>query len=165
MEGFPKSRDRKTNKYTFHSPTSFMQVFSPFMEDRGFGTIVNITSLATLFPLPYMPIYNAGKSALSSFTQSMQLESRTVKWIDFRLGDVRTNFNKSAPRQNIEVQTESMKSAWVQIEKQLDESPLPSVVAEQILNKVIGQKSGRFYGGGFFRLELLPFYDICFLIP
>ena len=43
-----------------------------------------------------------------------------------------------------------MKSAWVQIEKQLDESPLPSVVAEQILNKVIGQKSGRFYGGGFF---------------
>ena len=59
------------------------------MEDRGSGTIVNITSLATLFPLPYMPIYNAGKSALSSFTQSMELESRTVKWIDFRLGDVR----------------------------------------------------------------------------
>ena len=37
-----------------------------------------------------MPVYNAGKSALSSFTQSMELESRKVKWIDFRLGDVRT---------------------------------------------------------------------------
>ena len=44
----------------------------------------------------------------------------------------------------------------MQIEKQLDESPLPSVVAEQILNKVIGQKSGRFYGGGFF-VRIAPF--------
>ena len=47
---------------------------------------------------------------MSSFTQSMELESRKVKWIDFRLGDVRTNFNKSAPKQNFEGQTESMKS-------------------------------------------------------
>ena len=94
---------------------------------------------------------------MSSFTQSMELESRKVKWIDFRLGDVKTNFNKSAPKQNFEGQTESMKSAWIQIEKQLDESPEPLVVARQILNKLIGQKSGRFYGGGFFRHELLRY--------
>ena len=153
---FPKAEIEKQINTLFTAPLLLCRFFSPFMEDRGSGSIVNITSLATLFPLPYMPIYNAGKSALSSFTQSMELESKTVKWIDFRLGDVKTNFNKSAPRQNIEVQTESMKSAWVQIEKQLEESPLPSVVAEQILNKVIGQKSGRFYGGGFFQARIAP---------
>ena len=68
----------------------------------------------------------------------------------------RTNFNKSAPKQNFEGQTESMKSAWIQIEKQLDESPEPLVVARQILKKVYGQKSGRFYGGGFFQARIAP---------
>ena len=66
-------------------------------------------------------------------------------------GDVKTNFNKSAPRQNIEVQTESMKSAWVQIEKQLDESPEPVVVAEQILKKFIDENLEDFTVVDFFR--------------
>lgn len=153
---FPHVEIGKQINTLFTAPLLLCRSFAPIMEDRGSGTIVNITSLATLFPLPYMPIYNAGKSALSSFTQSMELESRTIKWIDFRLGDVKTNFNKSAPRQNIEVQTESMKSAWVQIEKQLDESPEPVVVAEQILKKVYRRKSGRFYGGGFFQARIAP---------
>ena len=153
---FPKAEIEKQINTLFTAPLLLCSFFSPFMEDRGSGTIVNITSLATLFPLPYMPIYNSGKSALSSFTQSMELESRTVKWIDFRLGDVRTNFNKFAQRQNIEGQTESMKSAWIQIEKQLDESPEPLVVARQILKKVYSRKSGRFYGGGFFQARIAP---------
>ena len=92
MEGFSKSRHRKTNKYLFTAPF-FMQVLCTYYGGSWFGTIVNITSLATLFPL-LICSYNAGKSALSFVTQSMELESRKVKWIDFRLGDVRTNFNK-----------------------------------------------------------------------
>ena len=57
-----------------------------------------------------MPIYNAGKSALSSFTQSMNLESNNeLRWIDFRLGDINTGFNDSALKQDIESQSKSMK--------------------------------------------------------
>ena len=43
-----------------------------------------------------------------------------------------------------------------EIEKQLDESPEPIVVARQILKKVYGRKSGRFYGGGFFQARIAP---------
>ena len=131
------------------------------MEKRSSGTIVNISSLATLFSSAFYAIYNSGKSALSSFTQSMELESKNVKWIDFRLGDIKTSFNHSAAKQNIENQNELMKIAWAQIEKQLNESPEASVAAKQILSKVLGQKSGRFCGGGFFfSLKLLQFWNL-----
>jgi short-subunit dehydrogenase len=80
------------------------------------GVIVNISSLATLYPLPYMPIYNAGKSALSAFTQTMMLESNSnIRWIDYRLGDVNTKFNDSAPKQDLVEQNESMKNAWCKL--------------------------------------------------
>ena len=52
---FPKVDIEKTNKALFTAPLLLCRSFAPIMEDRGSGTIVNITSLATLFPLPYMP--------------------------------------------------------------------------------------------------------------
>ena len=60
---FPHAEIEKQINTLFTAPLLLCRSFAPIMEDRGSGTIVNITSLATLFPLPYMPIYNAGKSA------------------------------------------------------------------------------------------------------
>jgi short-subunit dehydrogenase len=127
------------------------------MQESGKGTIVNITSLATLFPLPYMPLYNAGKSGLSSFTQSLMLEyPENPKLVDFRLGDIRTSFNQSAPKQQDLNQTPSMKRAWIKIERQLDESPLPKVAAIQLMGVLQKSRTGVFYGGGWFQSFLAP---------
>ena len=64
----------------------------------------------------------------------MMLESNSnIRWIDYRLGDVNTKFNDSAPKQDLVDQNESMKNAWVQIEKQLKESPYPDNIARGIV--------------------------------
>ena len=123
------------------------------------GTIVSISSLATLYPLPYMALYNAGKSALSSFTQSMMLEhSKYPRWIDYRLGDICTDFNESAPKQDSKIQSEIMKSAWHQIEKQLKESPTPQFAAKRLINYINHGRDGLLYGGSFFQARLAPFF-------
>ena len=157
---FPREEIEKQISVLFTAPVLLCKSFAPFMESEKKRTIINITSLATLYPLPYMPLYNACKSALSSFTQSMMLEYKTLKWLDFRLGDIRTSFNNSAPKQAEESQSDSMKRAWKQIEKQLNESPLPYVAAQQIIFSLQKGKVGTIYGGGFFQSKLAPFFEI-----
>jgi short-subunit dehydrogenase len=156
---FPRSEIEKQISVLFTAPILLCKSFAPVMESEKKGTIINITSLATLYPLPYMPLYNACKSGLSSFTQSMMLEYKTLKWLDFRLGDIRTSFNNSAPKQAKDSQTKSMIRAWTQVEKQLNESPLPYVAAQQIIVSFQKGKKGTIYGGGFFQSKLAPFFE------
>ncbi len=160
---FPEDEIINQVNVLFSAPILLSRTISPLMEANRKGTIVNISSLATIYPLPYMPLYNAGKSGLSSFTHSMILESKFVKWIDFRLGDIKTDFNQSAPKQSRVSQNKSMKRAWGQIEKQLYESPPPNLAANKILRIISRQRSGRFYGGGFFQSRLAPFLEIFLL--
>ena len=86
---FPTDEVERQINLLFTVPILFSRSFAPLMAKENKGTIVNISSLATLYPLPFMPLYNAGKTALSSFTQSMILEYQNhPKFIDFRLGDI-----------------------------------------------------------------------------
>ena len=129
----------------------------PYMYEAERGTVVNVSSLATIYPVPYMSIYNAGKSAFSSFTQSLMLEYKEyIKIVDLRLGDVKTDFNlKQAKHEEIKWSSK-MKKVWHQVEKQLNESPSPEIVAGQILKIISSQKSGVFYRGGFFQSKVAP---------
>lgn len=154
---FPEEQIVKQSNLLFTSPVLLCRYFAPAMQQRGSGTILNLSSLATLYPLPFMPLYNAGKSALSSFTESMMLEYFDCpKFIDFRMGDVRTKFNQSARVQARGEQSSSMKKAWDRIEWQLERSPSAKTAADQILKTIECGKSGRFYGGGFFHRVFLP---------
>jgi len=141
----------------FTSAIVICRKFAPRMQVENKGIILNLSSLATLYPLPYMPLYNAGKSALSSFTESMVLEHTNYpKFIDFRMGDVRTNFNQVASMQSPQTHSPKMMRAWQVIEWQLDKSPTPKVAAVQILKAIDRNRHGRFYGGGFFHRHILP---------
>ena len=154
---FPENEIIRQCTVLFSAPILFCKAFAPLMAKSCKGQIVNVTSLATLFPLPYMPLYNAGKSGLSSFTQSLMLEYHEYpRLIDFRLGDIRTSFNQSAPKQQDLKQTESMKRAWIKIERQLEDSPLPQVAAIQLIDILEKKRAGVFYGGGLFQSFLAP---------
>src|SRR5262249_61343855 len=51
-----------------------MQLALRRMQARAEGLIINVTSLASRLPVPFMAAYNASKAALASFTMSIQLE-------------------------------------------------------------------------------------------
>src|SRR5690606_28630529 len=50
------------------------QAAIPRMRERGAGTIVNVTSSATLAPFPLVAAYTASKTAIEGFTGSLALE-------------------------------------------------------------------------------------------
>ena len=152
---FPEDEINRQIQVLFSSPVQLCRVFAPSMSKNGRGLILNLSSLATLYPLPYMPLYNAGKSALSSFTESMLLEYPNYpKFIDFRMGDVRTDFNLSANKQ--ETNSDAMKKAWKQIDKQLQASIPPERAADQIFKRILKTKSGTYFGGSWFHSWFLP---------
>ena len=140
-------------------PSLLCRTFAPAMADARKGTIMNISSIATLYPVPFMPIYNSAKSALSALTFSLMLEyEKHPRFLDFRIGDVRTDFNKSSLQQDPSSQTCLMKSAWLQIEKQLNASPQAKVVASQILAAYKKNKQGIVYGGNFIQAKCAPLF-------
>ena len=157
-KAFPREEITRQCSVLFSAPVLFCRQFAPQMADEGKGVVVNVTSLATLYPLPYMPLYNACKSALSSLTRTLMLEYPCYpRFVDFRLGDVSTSFNQSAPKQSDARQTTSMKRAWQKIEDQLNHSPSPEEASLELLQVIDEEKYGVFYGGGFFQARVAPF--------
>ena len=152
---FPKDEIARQVQVLFSSPVELCRIFAPLMAERGGGVILNLSSLATLYPLPFMPLYNAAKAALSSFSQSLILEySHSPAIIDFRMGDVRTNFNNSTTKQ-IDC-SPNMKSTWTRMEKQLKSSVSSQYAAKQIYFRIHTGKSGIFFGGNWFHSRFLP---------
>ena len=147
---FPEEEIQRQINLLFITPIIMCRVLVPEMAKRESGKIVNITSLALFYPLPFMPMYNSCKSALSSFTRSMMLEYRRHPFfIDAVLGDVRTEFNEKTSKSSMDGWTKDMKSAWSKIEKQLIESPSPKEVATRLKAKILNSKSGVVFEGGF----------------
>jgi NAD(P)-dependent dehydrogenase (short-subunit alcohol dehydrogenase family) len=155
---FPDEEITRQIQVLFSSPVELCRIFAPAMAEHSRGVIVNLSSLATLYPLPFMPLYNAAKAALSSFSQTLMLEyNHSPAFIDFRMGDVQTDFNLSAQKQGN--YSEKMKRAWTQIDKQLQASITPDRAAQQIFSRIQSAKSGIYFGGGLFHAQILPFVD------
>lgn len=155
---FPESEIHRQMDVLFKAPVIICRKLAPLMAKRDSGIVINLSSLATLYPLPFMPLYNAGKSALSTFTQSMILEySNHPVFIDFRMGDVETSFNESANKST----SKNLRTgeAWQQIQKQLNHSITPDHASKLIWKRIQAGKSGTFYGGTMFHGLLLPFLD------
>ena len=154
---FPIVEIERQINLLFTVPVLFCREIAPLMAKQEKGIIVNISSLATLYPLPFMPLYNAGKAALSSFTQTMMLEyDNHPIFFDFRLGDISSEFNNAQSKQKKINWTEKMKRAWIQIEKQLIHSPSPQYAAKKIYKVIFRKKSGVYYAGGFLQSRIAP---------
>ena len=149
-DSFPINQIEKQINLLFLSPVLMCRVFAPKMASQQKGKIVNITSLATIYPLPFMPLYNSTKSALSSFTRSMQIEYHSFpSFIDVILGDVKTEFNDRLIRTTSDGWSERVKSTWSKVEKQLHDSPVPNHVAKRLVLKINKCNGGLIYEGGF----------------
>jgi short-subunit dehydrogenase len=103
------------------------------MRSREQGLIINVTSLASRLPVPFMAAYNAAKAALAAFTMSIQLElpHTQIQIVDLQPGDIRTNFNdvisksaKSDSRYDAKVA-----KTWQAVDHNMKNAPKPDLVA------------------------------------
>lgn len=59
-------------------PIAVAQAVVPHFRERGAGTLVNVTSSAAIVPMPLVSVYNATKSAMDGFTESLAYELAAV---------------------------------------------------------------------------------------
>ncbi len=55
---------------------AMLQAYLPAFRERRRGTIINITSTATLKPLPMVSVYRASKAAVNAITESLAVEMK-----------------------------------------------------------------------------------------
>jgi NAD(P)-dependent dehydrogenase (short-subunit alcohol dehydrogenase family) len=131
------------------------------MRVHGSGRIINVSSLASRMPVPFMGAYNAAKAAMASFTMSLQLEleGSDIRVIDLQPADIHTDFNDAIattdggdPRY-----TERVAHAWRMVDANLKAAPKPDLVARRIAKLIDAvNPPARVTVGGMFQAAIAP---------
>jgi short-subunit dehydrogenase len=132
------------------------------MHARGSGLIINVTSLASRLPIPFMAAYNAAKAAMAAFTSSIQLElpERRVRVVDLQPADIRTPFNESVSKNNVDDPKYAVRAAkaWAVVERNMAAAPKPELVARRVLGLIEQTNPPPLVTvGDFFQARVAPF--------
>jgi short-subunit dehydrogenase len=132
------------------------------MRSHGSGRIINVTSLASRLPVPFMAAYNAAKAAMASFVMSLQLEiaGSNIRVIDLQPADISTSFNDAVARTDggDPRYTSLVEHAWRVVDQNMKAAPKPDLVARRIA-ELIDDKNPppRVTVGGTFQAAIAPF--------
>lgn len=132
------------------------------MRTHGGGRIINVTSLASRLPVPFMAAYNAAKAAMASFVMSLQLElgASDIRVIDLQPADIRTSFNDAMAKadEGDPRYRKLVEQVWRVVDKNMREAPGPELVARRIAELIDAQNPpARATVGGFFQATIAPF--------
>lgn len=148
-------------KVLLHGPIALTHRVLPGMMGKDRAAVVNVSSLAAIFPLPWFSIYSACKGGLSQFSRGLALELRgsDVAVIDFQPGDFRTGFNAAARRP--EHMDDDEKRLWKVMEANLKGGPKPERAATDLRLALRLGRSGVVRSGSFFQAALAPLFARC----
>jgi NAD(P)-dependent dehydrogenase (short-subunit alcohol dehydrogenase family) len=138
-----------------------MQLALRHMQTRGEGLIINVTSLASRLPVPFMAAYNSAKAAMASFTMSIQLElgNSRVHVVDLQPADIRTEFNQGVIKSAMANPRYDTKIArtWEISERNMKNAPTPDLVARHVFKLVNSvQPPPRITVGDAFQSKIAP---------
>ncbi len=129
---------------------------------RQRGALVNVSSIAGEFSLPYQPVYNAVKAGLSALSESLMYEVKGtgVIVIDFRPGDYRTDFEGSVRRPDQPgldpLNAGRMARAWTAFEQMMRSGPPPVHAAESLKRALQAGRSRTVRTGRPFQAVVAP---------
>lgn len=125
---------------------------------RSRGALVNISSLAAEFPLPFQSAYNIAKAGLTALNESLMIElaGTGVIVLDVRPGDYRTDFEGSIrrPQGNAPARVER---AWTAFAAMMQTGPEPEHAAAALRRALLRNRSATVRTGRFFQATLAPF--------
>lgn len=118
--------------------THLTHALVPAMIRRGGGAIVNVSSLASVIPIPDFAVYAATKAYVTSFSEALRIELREhrISVLAVCPGPVRTEFGQVARRGEGSAEIPARKSFYV---------PKEQVVAESLA--AVDRKAARVYPG------------------
>lgn len=112
----------------------------PIMRKQQSGTIINISSAASKFPLPFQSFYSASKAAISSFSDALRLELKpfNIKVSAIMPGDVKTEFTNSRVKNKSDdpVYAARIDKSVSMMEKDEQNGMLPTEIAKKIIRTI-----------------------------
>jgi NAD(P)-dependent dehydrogenase (short-subunit alcohol dehydrogenase family) len=122
------------------------------------GCIVNVTSMAVEFPIPFLVGYNVAKAGLAALTESLMFEAREaeIAVIDFRPGDYRTGFNQTMFATQYGTPSALAGRIAARLDATLAAAPLPDRAARDLRRALGRGRSGVVRSGSFFQTVLAP---------
>lgn len=128
-------------------PLRLIRLALPDMRARGTGLVVNVSSLAGEFPLPFMAPYSMFKAAMSAMSEGLgfELAHTGVRVVDVRPGDFATNFHDSTRRIGSELASEyqpNLIRAWHAIGQNMKRAKSSCIVADLLVAIVEGKVRG-----------------------
>ncbi len=131
---------------------------------RQRGVLVNISSIAGEFGMPYQAVYNSVKAGLSALNESLMYEMHGtgVVIIDFRPGDYRTDFEGSVRRPAQGAMLDAGNSArmgrvWQKFAEMMQTGPASAHAAESLRRALLRGRGGTVRTGRFFQAVVGPF--------
>jgi short-subunit dehydrogenase len=67
---------RQLMELNFFALLGMIQLVAPHMRNRRSGTIVNVSSIGGMMPLPWATVYSASKYAVTALTEGLRMELR-----------------------------------------------------------------------------------------
>lgn len=124
---------------------------------RRRGALVNISSLAAEFPLPFQGAYNTVKAGLTALNESLMIEvaGSGVVVLDVRPGDYRTDFDGTVRRPQGELPPRAAR-AWAAFARMMRSGPEPAHAAVAVRRALLRRRSGTVRTGRFFQAVLAP---------
>lgn len=128
------------------------------MAPRRRGCIVNVTSMAVEFPIPFLCGYNIAKAGLAALSESLMLEAPAagITFLDFRPGDYRTGFNQSMFASPPETLPAAAQRVARRLDATLAAAPRPDRAARDLRRALARGRSGVVRSGSFFQTVLAP---------
>jgi short-subunit dehydrogenase len=145
------------------APMELAKLLLPGMRASGRGLIVNITSLAAVFPIPYMGAYSACKAAMSSLSWTLEMElcREPIRVVELRPGDIRTDFHKTMECHESLGEadpTDNFARAYRAYTANMERAPPPDRVARSVLNLLEddGKVASQVNVGSAFQARIAP---------
>ena len=134
----PVENAKKQFEVNFFGVVRMCSAVLPGMISTNVGLIVNISSLAGLFGLPYQSMYSASKYAIEGYSQSLRMELRNtkIKVVLINPGDFKSAFSQNREKTPFTIEHPQLEkeytTAVAAMEKDESIAPDPSSLAKQL---------------------------------
>ena len=156
-EGLPREERARHFQVLVLGQIELLHLALEAMREQDEGLVINVTSLASRLPVPFMATYNAAKAALAIYIMSLQLElpNEKVRVIDLQPADINTAFNDAVVRS--QTADPRIAKTWSAVDHNLKAAPSPDLVAGHVLRLIDNPNPPpRITVGGFFQAAIAP---------
>ncbi|HEY9533051.1 MAG TPA: SDR family oxidoreductase [Mucilaginibacter sp.] len=142
----PVDKAKQQFEVNFFGVVRMCSAVIPEMLKNNSGIVINISSLAGLFGLPYQSMYVASKYAVEGYSESLRMELRKtgIKITTINPGDFKTEFTGSREKIPFTVDNEKLKAnydiAIASIEKDENAGADPIAIGRQLV-KIVGKSN------------------------